>query len=74
YITTPTDIPNITNAKEVRSIDFVQAGICKAVAFATKTLGVMYDHTKPICDRLKGASLLSIDNFNLKVLNFVRYT
>jgi hypothetical protein len=74
YITTPTDIPNITNAKEVRSIDFVQAGICKAVAFATKTLGVMYDHTKPICDRLKGASLLSIDNFNLKGLNFVRYT
>ncbi|MBR2647323.1 MAG: DUF4114 domain-containing protein [Sediminibacterium sp.] len=74
YITTPTDIPSITNAKEVRSIDFVQSGICKAVAFATKTLGVMYDHTKPICDRLKGASLLAMDNFNLKGLNFVRYT
>lgn len=74
YVTTPTDIPNITNAKEVRSVDFVQSGICKAVAFATKTIGVMYDHTKPICDRLKGASLLAMDNFNLNGLNFIRYT
>jgi len=75
YITTPTDIPSITNAKEVRSIDFVQStGVCRAVAFATKTLGIMYDHTKPICDRLKGAELLGMDNFKLNGLNFIRYT
>ena len=74
YVSTPSDIMDITNAKEIRSVDFTENGICKAVAFATKTLGVMYDHTKPICDRLKGAELLSIDNFSLNELNFVRYT
>ncbi len=74
YITTPIDIPFITNAKEVRSVDFTKDGICKAVAFATKTQGVMYDHTKPMCDRLKGAELLNVENFSLNSLNFVRYT
>lgn len=74
YVTTPSDIPSITNAVEVRSVDFIQNNTCKAVAFATKTLGAMYDHTKPICDRLKGAELLNIDNFTLNKLNFVRYT
>ncbi len=74
YVTTPTDIPSITNAIEVRSVDFIQNNTCKAVAFATKTLGAMYEHTKPICDRLKGAELLNIDNFTLNKLNFVRYT
>lgn len=74
YVTTPSDIPSITNAVEVRSVDFIQNNICKAVAFATKTLGAMYEHTKPICDRLKGAELLNIDNFTLNKLNFVRYT
>jgi hypothetical protein len=74
YVTTPTDIPFITNAKEVRSVDFTKDGSCKAVAFATKTQGVMYDHTKPMCDRLKGAELLNVENFSLNSLNFVRYT
>ncbi len=74
YVTTPSDIPSITNAVEVRSVDFIQNNTCKAVAFATKTLGAMYEHTKPICDRLKGAELLNIDNFTLNKLNFVRYT
>lgn len=74
YVTTPSDIPSITNAVEVRSVDFIQNIICKAVAFATKTLGAVYEHTKPICDRLKGAELLNIDNFTLNKLNFVRYT
>ena len=74
YVTTPADIPSITNAIEVRSVDFIQNKMCKAVAFATKTLAAMYEHTKPICDRLKGAELLNIDNFTLNKLNFVRYT
>ncbi len=29
---------------------------------------------KAVCDRLKGAELLNIENFNLNNLNFVRYT
>lgn len=73
FVTTPADIPGITNAIEVRAVDFTQDNITKAVAFATKTLNLVYDHTKPICDRLKGAVLMDIDHFKLKNLQFVRY-
>lgn len=73
YVSTAVDITTITNAVEVRSVDFTYNNDCRAVAFATKTLNQMYDHTKPICDRLKGAELLSMDNFSLSGLNFVRY-
>ena len=73
YVSTPTDIPGITNAVEVRAIDFTENDTCKAVAFATKTLGDVYDHTKPICDRLKGAVLLNMDQFKLRNLVFTRY-
>ncbi len=74
YITTPTDITSITNAADVSSVDFTFNNQCRAAAFATQTLAVMYDHTKPICDRLKGAQLLGMDNFILSNFNFVRYT
>lgn len=73
YISTPSDIPAITNAIEVRAVDFIENDTCKAVAFATKTLGKVYDHTKPICDRLKGAVLLKMDQFTLRNLIFTRY-
>ncbi|TAG29222.1 MAG: DUF4114 domain-containing protein [Sphingobacteriia bacterium] len=73
FVTTPDDIPGITNAVEVRAVDFTQSNTTKAVAFATKTLDDVYDHTKPICDRLKGAVLLNVDYFTLSGLQFVRY-
>jgi len=73
FVSTPTDIPGITNAVEVRAIDFNENDTCKAVAFETKTLGDVYDHTKPICDRLKGAVLLNMDQFKLRNLVFTRY-
>ena len=73
YISTPTDLTGMTNAVEVRAVDFTQNNTCRAVAFATKTFGEMYNHTKPICDRLKGAELIGMDNFMLNELNFVRY-
>jgi hypothetical protein len=74
YVSTAADLTSITNAVDVRSVDFTLNNQCRAVAFATKTLNQMYDHTKPICDRLKGAELLGIDNFSLNGMNFVRYT
>lgn len=74
YISTATDITSITNAIDVISVDFTINNECRAVVFATKTVNQMYDHSKSICDRLKGASLLGIENFNLKGLQFVRYT
>lgn len=61
YITSPDDILSYTNAKDVISIDYVEGGINKAVVFCTKTFNEIYTHTKPICDRLKGSVLLSVE-------------
>jgi len=74
YNSTPTDIVTLTNATEVIATDFTVNQQPKAVAFATKTLGALYDHTKPICDRLKGASLLDVQNITVGGYNFVQYT
>jgi hypothetical protein len=74
YISTASDITSITNAVDVISVDFTINNECRAVVFATKTLNQMYDHSKAICDRLKGAELLGMENFTLKGLNLVRYT
>ena len=69
-----TDLTSITNAIEVRTIDFTLNNSPKAVAFATKTIGGIYSHTKPICDRLKGAQLLNVENIQIASLPFIRYT
>jgi len=74
YTSTPADVPSISNAVDVNSIDFTYANQCRAVAFATKTLGSVYSHTKPVCDRLKGAQLIDISNFPIGSLNFTKYT
>ncbi len=68
------DLTSITNAIDVRTIDFTLNNSPKAVAFATKTVGGIYTHTKPICDRLKGAQLLNIENVQIANLPFIRYT
>lgn len=73
YISSPVDIPSITNAKEVLSIDYTLNDNAKAVAFATKTQGEVYDHTKAICDRLKGSELLAIQNITVNNVKLVQY-
>ncbi|GHB54731.1 T9SS type A sorting domain-containing protein [Persicitalea jodogahamensis] len=73
YITSPNDILNFTNAVEVMSVDYVEGGINKAVAFCTKTLGGIYSHTKPVCDRLKGSELTSIDTLQYGSYKFLLY-
>ena len=50
-----------------------KAGSTKAVAFGTKTLGDVYTHTKPICDRLKGAELLEVKNVTVNGFNLMAY-
>ena len=73
YVSTPTDLVNFTNAVEVLALDYTKAGSTKAVAFGTKTLGDVYTHTKPICDRLKGAELLEVKNITVNGFNLMAY-
>ena len=60
YTTTPTDLTNVTNAIDLLSVDYTNNNNTLAVAFGTKTLGEIYSHTKPICDRMKEGQLLSV--------------
>lgn len=73
FTTTPIDIPSITNAKDVLSIDYTFNNEAKAVAFGTKTQGEVYDHTKAICDRLKGSELMNIQKVVVNGIKLVRF-
>ncbi|MBN8662997.1 MAG: hypothetical protein J0L83_00365 [Chitinophagales bacterium] len=74
FNTTPADLVQFTNAKEVLAIDYVKDNIARAVAFATRTSGEVYNHTKPICDRLKGAQLLAVEQITVNNTPLIAYT
>lgn len=73
FVSTPTDLLNFTNATEVLSVDYALNNQVKAVVFATQTFGEVYNHTKPICDRLKGASLLEVKQLTINGINLISY-
>lgn len=74
FISSPTDLTAFTNAKEIISVDFTKNYQARAVAFATRTSDSVYNHTKHICDRLRGAELVNMELFKLRGIDFVRYT
>ncbi|WP_010135274.1 DUF4114 domain-containing protein [Ochrovirga pacifica] len=57
YVSSPTDLVEITNAEEVFSIDYYTDDHRIAAALASYTSEHVYDHTKAICDRLNNSSL-----------------
>ena len=73
YVTTPVDILSFTNATDVFAVDYTSNGTNRAVAFATKTYNQVYTHTKPVCDRLKGAVLINVDSLVINQFHFLRY-
>ena len=73
YVSTPTDLVNFTNATEVLAVDYAKSSNTKAVLFSTKTFNNIYSHTKPICDRLRGAELLEVKNVFVKGYSLVAY-
>jgi len=73
YNTTPKDLENITNAQTVIAQDYTINNQCKAVAFAVTTNGMVYSHTKSICDRLKGASLQGVTNLQVNSYTLLQF-
>ncbi len=61
YVSSPTDLIGITTAKEVVGVDYMNGEEVVAALLTTLTEGQVYDHTKVICDRLKGAELKNIE-------------
>ncbi len=57
YLSSPTDLIDITNATEIFALDMYQDDIRISAVLATATEGSIYDHSKAICDRLNNSSL-----------------
>lgn len=57
-ITSPEDLKKITAAVDVFSVDYTRNDVPKAVVLGIATTGKPYNHTKSICDRFRGATLL----------------
>ncbi|WP_298417705.1 DUF4114 domain-containing protein [uncultured Kordia sp.] len=57
YLSSPTDLLDITNASEVFALDMYQNNTRVSAVLATATEGAIYDHSKVICDRLNNSSL-----------------
>ena len=72
-ISSPTDLVNFTNALEVLAVDYTKTNVNKAVAFATRTAGDVYSHTKPICDRLRGAELMEVKTISVNGYSVMAY-
>jgi hypothetical protein len=57
YLSSPTDLKEITNAQEIFSADYYQENNRVSAALITQTTREIYDHSKVICDRLNNSSL-----------------
>lgn len=60
FVSSPTDLIGITNAKEVYSVDYYENEKRLAAVLATTTTDGIYGHSKAICDRLNNAALEDI--------------
>ncbi len=69
----PADLLPVTNAIDLAAVDYVQPdGRRSGVVFAAATeSGEVYEHTKAVCDRLRGAKLEAIDIIQLNGTDFV---
>ena len=69
----PEDLLPVTNALDVVAVDYLAAdGRRRAALFATTTApGEIYEHTKPVCDRLRGSTLERIETHDIAGHPFV---
>ena len=74
-VQTPEDLFGVTNATSVLAIDYMTNQQRVAGLFATTTpAGETYEHSKNICDRLKGADLKNVEIVSIRGYPFVRST
>jgi len=72
FISTPTDLLNMSNAEEVLSVDYLKGQNNLGAILATRTEnGEVYNHTKIICDRLIGAELQQLEYVSINDKIFI---
>lgn len=76
YLSSPTDLIGVTNALKVLSVDYFDRDEQKRIAavLATKTEDKVYNHTKSVCDRLTGSTLLDIDTIDINDVTLIHST
>lgn len=72
-VSTPSDLLQLTIAQEVLGLDYTRNNQAKAVVLGMKTVNRPYNHTKSICDRLRGATLLNIEPVTIKGYQFLQF-
>jgi uncharacterized repeat protein (TIGR01451 family) len=71
-VTTPTDLIGITNATNVFAADYFSAAqVRMGVVLALETQNNVYEHTKIVCDRLRGGELTDISTVSVNNKPFV---
>ncbi len=73
YLSSPTDLIGVTNALKVLSVDYFDENKQKRIAaiLSTKTEDKVYNHTKSVCDRLTGSTLLDIETKYINNVPFI---
>ena len=71
FVSSPTDLEVITNATEVFSVDIFRDESRLAAIFATTTQNGVYEHTKYICDRLKGGIINDLRTERIGYADFI---
>lgn len=73
-LSTPEDLTLVSNAKEALSVDYYnELDTRTGVILITQTNDNVYNHTKSICDRLKGGKLLKISTKIVQGIEFIEY-
>ena len=67
------DLSGMTNASIAKAYDYVADNSTKSATLITRTYGLVYQHTKPICDRLKEATLLDVRTVTVQGMDFIQY-
>lgn len=73
-ITSPKDLEAFTKADNVWSKDYFLAEKRYATVFITETSSGVYDHTKAVCERLKGAEIEQINSVKILENDFILST
>jgi hypothetical protein len=74
FESTPKDLLNITNAKDIYALDYYLDNKRVNAALITHTQNSVYDHSKYICDRLNGSTLVDVRLMTLDEFKLINTT
>ncbi|MBT8321620.1 MAG: hypothetical protein KJO90_08150, partial [Eudoraea sp.] len=68
----PKDLLELTNASDIFSVDYLRDMETVSAIMVIQTEDQVYEHSKFICDRFMGASLLSVSTIEIRGQKFIK--